>query len=56
LDGAPVSAPETERLEQLDGLIRMIVEMDLPDLDDEQRERVIGHLTGAVFVSTGAPA
>lgn len=48
--------PETERLERLDGLIRMIVEMDLPNLDDEQRERVVGHLTGAVFVSTGPRA
>lgn len=51
-----MSDTETERLEQLDGLIRMIVEMDLPNLDDEQRERVVGHLTGAVFVSTGPRA
>lgn len=44
-----------ELLERLDGVIRHIVEIDLPDLPDDEREVLIGHLTGAVFVSLPRP-
>ena len=40
-----------ELLERLDRTIRLVVEQDLPDLPDADREVLIGHLTGAVFVT-----
>jgi hypothetical protein len=42
---------DQELLEQLDRTIRFVVEQDLPALAEDDRERLIGHLTGAVFVS-----
>lgn len=41
-----------ERLRAIDRTVRMIVEQDLPDLPEPDREMVIGHLTGAIFVLT----
>jgi hypothetical protein len=38
-------------LERLDTTIRLVVDLDLPDLSDEERERLVGHLTGATFVT-----
>jgi hypothetical protein len=43
-------------LERLDATIRFIVDVDLPDLSDEDRERLIGHLTGATFVTATRPS
>ena len=44
-----------DRLESVDGLVRMIVELDVPlaeRMTVQQREVLIGHLTGALFVAT----
>lgn len=40
-----------ELIARLDDVIRYITVLDLPELSDEARERVVGHLTGAVFVT-----
>jgi hypothetical protein len=40
-----------DRLQRLHDVIRLVVEADLPDLPPEDREQLIGHLAGAVFVS-----
>jgi hypothetical protein len=40
-----------ELLESIDQAVRMIVELDMPDLPEDTREMLIGHLTGAVFVT-----
>lgn len=34
----------------IDKTARYIVELDLPDLEEFDRESLIGHLTGAIFV------
>ena len=41
---------ETARLESLDTLIRLIVDLDVPRLTVDERETLVGHLTGATFV------
>jgi hypothetical protein len=38
-------------IQRIDGVIRYIVSLEDLDLDEEQAERLIGHLTGAVFVA-----
>lgn len=38
-------------LDRLDRTIRLVVEQDLPWLAGWEREQLVGHLTGAVFVS-----
>jgi hypothetical protein len=40
-----------ELLERLDRTIRFVVEQDLPWLAAWEREQLVGHLTGAVFVT-----
>jgi len=38
-------------LDRIDEAVRFIVDLDMPEVPDEDRERLIGHLTGALFVS-----
>jgi hypothetical protein len=45
-----------ELLERIDRTVRMIVELDQPDLSEDDRETLIGHLTGAVFVTVSKPS
>lgn len=45
-----------DELERLDDVIRFIVGVDLPDLSDDERETLIGHLTGAVYVTIEPPS
>lgn len=35
-------------LATIDETVRWIIDVDLPDLADDDRERIIGHLTGAL--------
>jgi hypothetical protein len=35
---------------EIDKTARYIVGLDLPDLDEFERESLIGHLTGALFI------
>lgn len=42
---------DQELLERLDKTIRFVVTQDLPFLTEWKRDVVVGHLTGAVFVS-----
>jgi len=37
-------------LETIDDVVTFIVALDMPQLSDADRLRLIGHLTGAVFV------
>jgi hypothetical protein len=39
------------QLARLDDVIRFVVNVDLPWLAEWEREHLVGHLTGAVFVS-----
>ena len=41
-----------ELLARLDSTIRLVVDLDLPDIRPAAREQLVGHLTGAVFVTT----
>ena len=41
-----------EQLDAIDRTVRMIVEQDIPWVDEDTREALIGHLTGAIFVLT----
>jgi hypothetical protein len=41
-----------ERLDVVEGVARLIVELDASDLPVGQREVLIGHLTGGLFVAT----
>jgi hypothetical protein len=37
-------------LAAIDEIVRFIVGLDLPQLPDDERESLVGHLTGAVFI------
>jgi hypothetical protein len=41
---------DEQRLEDIEVLVRMIVDLDIPDVADNDREVLIQHLTGALFV------
>jgi hypothetical protein len=37
-------------LAAIEDIVRYIVGLDLPSLPDDERESLVGHLTGAVFI------
>jgi hypothetical protein len=47
----PVPVEGDKLLDELDSTIRLVIGLDLPGLTEHEREVVVGHLTGAIFVT-----
>ena len=44
-----------QKLAAIEGLVRTIVDLDIPDVPADEREVLIQHLTGALFVYSEQP-
>lgn len=51
LSQQPIPVQGDKLIDELDAIIRLVVRLDLPELSDDDRESLIGHLTGAIFVT-----